>query len=507
MLGNKKNFFYFVFAMIGGVLLLSFLSYYSTVFNDDLLINNLFFFLALGIITVLAFKNLKYALYFVVLELMLGSNGYLFDLKFSADPDAFRLSIRIAIFLVIILATVFQIIKDKKIKFFNKKNKYWKLTLALALVLLAAGVKGYLLSGFSPALVFADINNYFFFAYLISFWQVDWKKEDYEYLGTAVYAVLWWVNILTFFVFYVFTHLMISWMVPVYKWVRDGRIGEVTRMSMDHSVHRVFMQNHLYLIIAWFAWVLLMYFYPEKYKFSFKKKYLAFSIFGIFTTMTILISQSRSFWLGAVFTFILMFIILLVTKEIDWKKCWKLISIIFLTTIMALAGIAGLIFIELNLGLGSSGNLSFLSDRANASDAAVTSRWNQLPVLWGAIKDRPVLGYGFGKELTYKSDDPRIIRDLAVDGEYTTNAFEWGYLDMTLKTGIIGLLVYLYFIGFLLYQSAKKYLKLELSNEKIYLLVLILAVSFISFVHIFTPYLNHPLGIGVLIALFLFYRE
>jgi len=62
------------------------------------------------------------------------------------------------------------------------------------------------------------------------------------------------------------------------------------------------------------------------------------------------------------------------------------------------------------------------------------------------------LAYGFGKELTYQSNDPRVLQNHP-DGLYTTYAFEWGYLDIALKIGVVGLLVYLALIVQLFYRG------------------------------------------------------
>src|SRR5690606_26066340 len=80
-----------------------------------------------------------------------------------------------------------------------------------------------------------------------------------------------------------------------------------------------------------------------------------------------------------------------------------------------------------------------LSQRTDqfASDAAAASRWQQLPPLREAIESQPAFGYGLGKTVTYISNDPRI-RQQSPDGQYTTYAFEWGYLDQLLKFGLLG---------------------------------------------------------------------
>ncbi len=500
MLQLNKSLMKKSFILISGIFLLSFLAYFNTVFHNMVLFNNFLFFIILFFITFFTIKDFKYGLYIALLELLLGSQGYLFDFKFSPDPDAFRISLRLGIFIILFVLFVVRLFKDRKIKFFKKENKIlWQLSFIFAFMILLAVARAYLFS-YSLSVIFSDVNNYFFWFYLVMAWQIDWNKKDGENLLSLAVSAFTFLNLLTFFLFYVFTHLMISWMVPIYKWIRDSRLGEITRMSMDHSVHRVFMQNHLYLIIVFIAGFLLIYFWPKKYKISWQKGYRFFSIFMISTVMSILLSQSRSFWVGGVVMF--MFLSILLLKNIKWKKYWQAIKSSLIIVMCAFVGISALIFIEVDLGLGSQGNLGFLKDRANISDEAANSRWNQLPVLWSAIKKEPILGYGFGKALTYKTDDPRIINDIAPDGNYTTTAFEWGYLDMLVKFGVLGLIIYLSFI----YYIWARVWSLD-SNFKYWRLLLLLSIIFLLTIHIFTPYLNHPLGIGLLLVVVVLARN
>jgi O-antigen ligase len=98
--------------------------------------------------------------------------------------------------------------------------------------------------------------------------------------------------------------------------------------------------------------------------------------------------------------------------------------------------------------------------------------------------DSPIFGQGFGKTVTYETEDPRLVQ--AGNSQYTTYAFEWGYLDFLLKLGIFGLLAYLWLLySILIYQFKKRGIQAGLG----------LGLLFLIIAHFFTPYLNHPLGI------------
>ena len=128
-------------------------------------------------------------------------------------------------------------------------------------------------------------------------------------------------------------------------------------------------------------------------------------------------------------------------------------------------------------------------------EAALVSRWLLLPEIIKEIRQNPISGQGFGATVTYTSRDPRILENEA-SGLYTTYAFEWGYLDIWLKIGFLGLIAYLFLMYKIIYTNIVAGLK---SDGEIYLGIAA-SCLFLAIVNIFTPYLNHPLGIGFITA-------
>jgi hypothetical protein len=470
-------------------------------------LNNVFFVILSVLFLLISLKDLRWGLLIAAFELLAASQGYLFDWKFTPSPDDFRISLRLVIFAVILLVSLYHLWKKRLVvkEILAPKKIGVALFLANA-IFLVLGVwlawRGQT-SGWSG--IFADLNNYLFWLYLLPLLAVSWDVVLLRLFYTGAAAILTWQIILTGFFFYVFTHLWISWMIPLYKWVRDSRLGEITRINMDTTVHRVFLQSHLYLMIAFFGTLLLAYFLPEKYKFSFKKGYRAYTAFSISAAATILISLSRSFWLGLAGVLVVLLVVLWRDRQWQWAKVARAVGQTVLAFGLGIILIASLIWIELPFGLGSAGDLRFLSDRAGSffgiGDAAITSRWKQLPVLLEAIHEKPFVGWGFAKSLTYQTDDPRLLNDFADEsGNYTTSAFEWGYLDIALKIGVLGALIYFLWCLYLIFKAWPVY-RTALSEYKVYYLWALLAGVFVLIVHVFTPYLNHPLGIGVFLVI------
>ena len=145
------------------------------------------------------------------------------------------------------------------------------------------------------------------------------------------------------------------------------------------------------------------------------------------------------------------------------------------------------VVILLTINLPPQGKTSLfgdlLKDRLLEKEEALISRWQLWGPLFNETLRHPILGSGWAQKITYQSADPRTA------GDYTTYSFEWGYLDIALKIGFLGLLIYLVFLVKLLYTK----------QRTIFDLGLILGAIAIAITSFFSPYLNHPLGIGYLI--------
>jgi O-antigen ligase len=201
---------------------------------------------------------------------------------------------------------------------------------------------------------------------------------------------------------------------------------------------------------------------------------------GILFFAAIFVSFSRSFEVGLAAALMILFIFKI---RSDAKNGFK-----WLLRAMLLAVLGYLV-----VGLISGAVFGATVSRFSISDSAASTRMAELSPLWSQIKKAPVFGSGFGITLTFKSEDPRVTTTNPT-GMYTTSAFEWGYLDILMKIGIVGLGIYLYLIWKIGAGLWKK--RADNYNFGLFLgLVALLAIN------IFSPYLNHPLGIGYLMIL------
>jgi len=97
------------------------------------------------------------------------------------------------------------------------------------------------------------------------------------------------------------------------------------------------------------------------------------------------------------------------------------------------------------------------------------------------------------------SHDPRNRNEKNPDGSVTTYSFEWGWLSIWMKFGILGLLTYLYLILKILIDSVKLAMDKWPNSEGILIISLMFSLIAIATIHIFSPYLDHPLGISFII--------
>ena len=225
-------------------------------------------------------------------------------------------------------------------------------------------------------------------------------------------------------------------------------------------------------------------------------EWLIFLILIILQT-SILISFSRSFWLGGFVGVIAIFIYLIILYKKQFKQLFKTIDILLLSAITSIVLMITIVNFPIPTPSGAF-SADMLKNRFTTGDAAASSRWNLLPVLIDANKKAPLLGTGFGTTITYQTEDPRIKNEQNPEGWYTTFTFEWGYLDTVTEIGFIGLLVYLILIVQILWQGFIVILRFSKDTIKPLYIGLIIGLVALLITHGFSPYLNHPLGIGYL---------
>ena len=393
-------------------------------------------------------------------ELVIGSQGHLLG------------QLRLGLFLVVFLAGIIWIIRERRVALLQ--TRYWKWYLALGCVLSIAVLTA-LWHGNNLTYLFLDLNGYLFIAMIVPFTQALRTETDLKNLLAVFWAGLTILFIETIVILFVFSHqAAFQYYLPeLYRWLRDFRLAEIT--TQENNFTRIFFQSHLYVLFGFIA---------ASLQFISKQSH-RLTIMALGSTLLLLfISYSRSFWVATLG-------IILVLSYLAYRqsRLWGYLGTVLLSGVVGYVIVLAIINIPL-FGTGAAVDASsLLTDRTDVTtDVGGGSRLALLQPLTLAALQHPLLGSGFGTTVSYATQDPRALEQNS-DGMYTTYAFEWGYLDLWLKLGLVGTLVYISIIVAIL-------LRLWYLRDHSIAFVAGMGVLAVGLVHLFTPYLNHPLGLG-----------
>ncbi len=397
----------------------------------------------------------------LVTEFVIGSKGRLLAIGANAYNDL-GLALRIILFGAFILGWIGSLIREKRLPSFTIGVAWSALVLSLFMSFLKGWMARY------PAVI-TDANAWGILLLLIPALDLATRygKGFWDVVKQAFSIGIAWVIAKTLFLFAWFSHDVGNYWEPVYRWIRRTGVGEVTQIVEQTSAFRVFFQSHVYQVLAAFV-------------FAIKGKRF-WMLVGCLAT--IIISFSRSFWIGSAVG------LLIFAAYVLRRKSWNLLKEFLGASVLAVMLVVALFFIPPQSGFLSD---AFLA-RFNLNENAAASRWTLLPILTNKIREAPMFGHGFGATVTYQSSDPRITA--ATGGVYTTHAFEWGWLDMAIKTGLVGTSILMWIIISLISRISRSK---ETEENKTAMIAVIVVLSVI---HFFTPYLNHPLGLLILILL------
>ena len=470
---------------------------------------------------VLSMKNPSWGVYILLGELFFGSRGRLLDYGF--------VSLRMVVFTAVLLAWIVKqfpisppsedLPKGDNFQFPIKSlihNSKFIVLYLLLLVVIGFGIIWGIVNGNGLVNVWGDANGYLYLLIFPVVLLTITAREQIDKVLQILAAAVVLVALKTLILFVWFAGDF-NGVATLYHWIINQDIGEIT--GIVGSASRIFMQSQFYSLAGLFVFGALLF---PSLRGSFsdrsnpKKEYeIASSVrlrrtelamtkaqlWLVFVSalFAVIMSLSRSFWLGGLFAAIFILAVLLY-KKAEIKKIAKFAGIIILIAAMELVGIFGLTKV-----LSGGVSETVLSRVQNpASEAAGNARLLLLPKLLDGIAEAPILGSGFGRELSYKSFLPDRMSPQNPDGEITSFAFEWGYLDMALKFGFLGLLIYLFFIANIF---ARGWNKLRSTDHGLLTTGLLAGLVALAVLNVTTPYLNHPLGIGYLILSALAFRD
>ncbi len=412
----------------------------------------------------LARRNMRDGLGLLLIELIVSSHGHLLSL-FNG-----RLSLRVLWFTLALVVYVSRTrIRVRSLRGVLKDDLLlpWVIFFLIVIYGVARGVG--LGNGWND--VFLDANGYIYLLLAPLYIRHIQGQGSRRFFVSVMIGALCALSLMVVTLFLVFSNIYLESLTWMYRWARDTRLAEITWAGSRYF--RVFLPSQLWLIVGVIGSF-------HVYREIRDKAYLALS--GIFLA-TLFLSLSRSFGVGLV-------IGLGIYCMLVWRAGYSLMHVgLHLVRVLGVAFACIVILVFIPGNVGGIGGSALLSRITNGGEPGIQSRLAQFMPLVRASLIHPVLGSGFGSKATYISYDPRV-RATSPDGSYTTYSFELGYLDIWLKLGLLGLIA----LGMGVYQLTKGLFSIKKEGW-----VWVAGLGAVLATHAFSPYLNHPLGIGYIV--------
>lgn len=366
----------------------------------------------------------------IFIEFVLGGLGH-----------AFGLPIRKGLFVVGILFSIYMIFREK-----IKIEKVFLIPIIVVCIYLAYGSIIGLINRNSLGDIFSDVNSFLGIIYiLLLIAYVKGRNENIDkiinvFVNCAVIVAI--MTITLFFVSRIYLPNNLEIIVTYNNLNSKLQYGFISGLVMSNNYARVYLYNGIFMQLA-AAIMFIKLFNKDKNVFGIVK--LAILLVGIY------VSNTRGFWLGTIGAVVISMIYYL------WRfKKFNLtlrnivialiplilVSVIIPKTIVAVSP-------EQNLP-NSSGSIKdrieSISDFEN--DESNKVRAIQLKFLVNRIKEKPILGWGFGAHI---EEYPQYMIDNNLQPVSSTS-FELYYIELLFKTGIIGILI---FFGYLVFNFVK----------------------------------------------------
>lgn len=366
----------------------------------------------------------------IFIEFVLGGLGHVFGLP-----------IRKGLFVVGILFSIYMIFREK-----IKIEKVFLIPIIVVCIYLAYGSIIGLINRNSLGDIFSDVNSFLGIIYiLLLIAYVKGRNENIDkiinvFVNCAVIVAI--MTITLFFVSRSYLPNNLEIIVTYNNLNNKLQYGFISGLVMSNNYARVYLYNGIFMQLA-AAIMFIKLFNKDKNVFGIVK--LAILLVGIY------VSNTRGFWLGTIGAVVISMIYYL------WRfKKFNLtlrnivialiplilVSVIIPKTIVAVSP-------EQNLP-NSSGSIKdrieSISDFEN--DESNKVRAIQLKFLVNRIKEKPILGWGFGAHI---EEYPQYMIDNNLQPVSSTS-FELYYIELLFKTGIIGILI---FFGYLVFNFVK----------------------------------------------------
>jgi len=446
---QKILFFFFLFIIFHQ---LSFLGYLYP------LLGRIVFCLIVAAVFIVTYLNQDYGWLFLIFEFFSGHGGHLFE---------WGLSLRLAIFVIVFGFWLWR--KRKHITSLLDKNRTFFIPLLVFFVFVVFGFLQGLINN-NPHLAIGDFVNYSYWLLVFPLFEFFKHRKNQENFFAIAVGCLFGISFLTLIVFILFSQGVVGVHGIFYWWWRKIVIGKAT--DMGNNFFRIVTPAHL-IVLPIFLLVISLY---SEFKKSKIIGLLAFSL-----SFPFLINFSRVYWLG----FLAGLFFLGFRRPIK-----RYLKVSFLVLILLIIEFGAIYFIA---SQGRSFGLDFFGSRlgttvAPEEELSALTRLRILPNLIQDIAKRPIFGKGLGTEVSYVSPLDRGMRE--------TYHIDWGFFEMWLELGFLGLIAFLVVLGEIIYLLWKIKDRFSLGLLSGVLSLIIASLT--------GPFVFHSLGVFYLVLAFIY---
>ena len=398
-------------------------------------------------------------------------------------------SLRNLIALVLFVVQIPIVIKNRDLL---RSNIFICWLITFLIVFTVGAIRG-LLSGNSVQLIAYDVRMYAYITLLPIFMLVVNNKSRISIIFKSIFIISTLLSCFSLILQIIFVYFP-EFASHIYNWNNVSMLGIIT--PGNKNVYRIFMKSMPY---SYFAINYGIYHMLHEKR---KRKALGYGFVVSINVAAIFLSFTRSIYLGMIFTVFLY--LSSFYKVIIQKKLFLRVFTIVATSIliiMLLAVINNANYFEYAFTRISITNISLPEHQENVDTAPLPSdifedeipmndtvlsdsiRAVSISELVQGIKSKPTFGYGLG----YRTES-RIHQEFA-------------YLDLTVKLGVIGCVLYilpLISMGMKLITN-----KTKQCND---CLELYTALAGTAVTHFFNPYLSNSIGISMYILMIAVYK-
>lgn len=397
------------------------------------------------------------AWYLVAAELLLGGNGNFLEL--------FNISLRTWLLVTTSITWFLQNLANKTLLKNLTQQRYYLWPAVLLLITATLGSIHGWLNGHG-ANTFKDLLPYGYFFYFFPFKELVSKSEFKTFALSLLNGFVIGSFIFTFFTFILFNTGLELLQGGYYHWFRDIAGGKITDLGLNF--YRVVLNEHLLLIPALLVFIIRI-IKNSANKIDYILMFLLLSVLAI--------NLTRIF----VLALILCLLFILVSQKFSKKSlAWFVATPVLFFTIFTTTHLLATHFKSLGWELFGLRLQSIVSPGIEDSSL---SRLLILPVIETKLNNHPILGWGLGDNFTVFSP--------VLKNNITTTQYDWGWLEIWVELGLIGLLAWIYLAYSLIKHLLKQYYLQSASA--------ILAISIIT---ITSPAIFHVLGVCLITYLF-----